>query len=239
MEIECVTFVSMLRAKCFDAFHFVRFLGAQPGDLLRHHGLRFVTSSVHIKAREEKAAMEKAAREKAALDEAAAKESARIKELEDSLATSESSSTKEVDAEKQTRRFPFMRKAKIPVESTAYQLESLTSPVPPMDDTGEFCMECKAKLEALHDAELPSTTPDTAKIPAGNEDLKQSAPADVQPSHSCPCEWFICDDELSKIRNFSIQVCRDFSTLAYDSAALYLCTRCYTTNLMYSLSGIE
>ncbi|KAG0572269.1 hypothetical protein KC19_VG080500 [Ceratodon purpureus] len=177
----------------------------KPGDLLRHHGLRFITSSVHVKVREEKAAMENAAREKAVQDEAAAKGTARIKELEDALATSDVSSAKEVNAEKQIRRFPFMRKARTPVELAAYQSESLTSPVLPVDDVDGFCVECKSTLEAPHDAELSSTTPDTANVPPGNERLKQDAPVDVQPLHSCPCEWFICDDELSKIRNVSIQ----------------------------------
>ena len=146
--------------------------------------------------------MEKAAREKAAQDEAAAKESATVKDLEDSPATSEASSAKEVDAEKETRRFPFLRKAKTPVESTAYQIESATDPA------DELCVECKSKLEALHDAEPSSTVPDATKILVVNEDLKQTASGDVQPSYSCPCEWFICDDELSKIRNFTIQVFR-------------------------------
>lgn len=159
--------------------------------------------------------MEKVAREKAAQDEAAAKESARIKELEGSSATSEASSAKEVDAEKQTRRFPFRRKAKIPVESTALRLESLPKEMPPLDDIAQLCMECKSTLEALHDVEPSSTLPDTITISVGSEDLKETAPTDVQPSRSCPCEWFICDDELSKIRNFSIQVCRTLTFLLY------------------------
>jgi hypothetical protein len=177
---------------------------------------------VHIRAREEKAAVEKAAREKAAmektarekaaLDEAAAKESARAKELEDSLPPSEASSATEVDAAKQTRRFLFMRKPKTPAESTACQIESLTSPAPPMDDADELCIECKSKLEASRDATPSLTMPDTTTIPAGNEDVKQTAPADVQRSYSCPCQWFICDDELSKTRNFSIQVYRNSPT---------------------------
>jgi len=180
---------------------------------------------VHIKAAEEKAAMEKAAREKAAEDEAAGKENARIQEPEDSLWDSEASSAnKEVDGPKQTSRFSFMKRSKIPIESTAYQLGSSPCKVMLVDDTDEVCMECKSKLEESDDI---NSTASTTTIPAGNEETK---PTDVQSSRSCPCEWFICDDELSKIRNFVIQVCRNSSMLSDDSP-VHAC--CCCSNLLF------
>lgn len=177
---------------------------------------------MHIKAAEENAAMEKAAREKEAQDEAAGKENARIKEPEDSLSNSEASSATEVDAEKRTSRFSFMKKSKIPIESTAYQLGSSPCKVLLADDTDEVCMECKSKLE-----EATPTTPGTTTTPAGNEETKQT---DMQTLRTCPCEWFICDDELSKIRNFVIQVCRNSSVLSDDFPALSLSTYRYGRN---------
>lgn len=173
---------------------------------MRHHGLRFITSSVHIKAAEEKAAMEKAIREKAAQDEAAGKENARIKEPEEEAKppTSEASNTKEDDnAEKGlSSRFSFMKKkAKMTAEPTAYQIVSSPCKVLLADDSDDVCMECKSKLEEAGEVTAGATLPTAAGI----EETKQS---EVQPVRSCPCEWFICDDDLSNIRNFVIQVCR-------------------------------
>lgn len=163
---------------------------------------------MHLKAAEEKAAMEKAAREKAAEDEAAGKENSQIEEPEDPSSNAEASSaTKEVDAEKWTSRFSFMKKSKTPIESTAYQLGSSPCKVLLADDTDEVCMECKSKLEV---SDNTVTMSGATTIPAGNEETK---PTDVQSSRSCPCEWFSCDDEPSKIRNFVIQVCRNSSMI--------------------------
>ena len=38
------------------------------------------------------------------------------------------------------------------------------------------------------------------------EDTKKGAAEDLQSSHSCPCEWFVCDDPSSSTRFFVIQV---------------------------------
>ena len=38
------------------------------------------------------------------------------------------------------------------------------------------------------------------------EDTKKGVAEDFQSSHSCPCEWFVCDDPSSSTRFFVIQV---------------------------------
>lgn len=210
-----------------NLMHFI-FCSVQPGDLLRHHGLRFITSSVHIKAAEQKAAMEKEVREKEAREKAAAEESAgeeisQVGEPHDSLPTAEASSiTKKADAEKWTSRFSFMKRSKTPTESTAYQLGSTPCKVVLADDTDDVCMECKSKLEIPDGC---ATTPAATTTPAGNEETK---PTDAQSSRSCPCEWFICDDELAKIRNFVIQV----STKIFINLSVIACGLSLWTNIL-------
>lgn len=175
---------------------------------------------MHIRAAEEKVAMEKAARKKAAEDEATDKENARIQEPEDTLSNSEASSAnKEVDVEQPTSRYSFMKRSKIPIESTAYQIGSSPCKVMLADDTDEMCMECKSKLEESDDTK---ETADTSLIPAGSQEAK---PTDVQSSRSCPCEWFICDDELSRTRNIVIQVC--FLMILLHSHVVTVAIHCF------------
>lgn len=191
---------------------------------------------MHIKAAEEKAALEKEAREKEAREkearekpaeeESAGEEISEVGEPQDLLPTAEaSSSTKKADAEKWTSRFSFMKRSKTPTESAAYQLGSTPCKVVLADDTDEVCMECKSKPEVPDDCVTTPVAPTTA---TGNEETK---PTDAQPSRCCPCEWFICDDELAKIRNFVIQV----STKILLNSFVIACGLSVWTNIFLSV----
>lgn len=171
----------------------------QPSDLLRLHGLRFITSSVHLKAAEEKAALEKAAREKAAQEEAAAKEIARLEELEQSSPSPEAISARPVNVPKHSRVFSLFR------NTTVHESEPLPSSLPLMD---ELCVECQSKLVSPVDTKVSANTSDSPVAPESHEDIVSSISAEAQPLHSCPCDWFICEEELSKTLNLSIKVCR-------------------------------
>lgn len=168
----------------------------KPSDLLRLHGLRFITSSVHLKAAEEKAALEKAAREKAAQEEAAAKEIARLEELEQSSPSPEAISARPVNVPKHSRVFSLFR------NTTVHESEPLPSSLPLMD---ELCVECQSKLVSPVDTKVSANTSDSPVAPESHEDIVSSISAEAQPLHSCPCDWFICEEELSKTLNLSIK----------------------------------
>lgn len=54
-------------------------------------------------------------------------------------------------------------------------------------------------------ASFIGATPVTTVV-AAEEETKQAVVKDLQSPHSCPCEWYVCDDEASHTRYFAIQV---------------------------------
>lgn len=166
----------------------------KPGNLLRNHGLRFINSSVHLKAAEEKEAMEKAAQDKAAGEEAG-----RLEKQEHSSSIAGVSIAKEVNVESQTTRLPLLKNVTIPLEPIPCRSESLPSSVPPEDTCDVSNMKSRSISVALDATEMKPITQGSTK-----KETKKSTSTDVHPIH-CPCEWFICDDESTSTRNFAIQ----------------------------------
>lgn len=55
-------------------------------------------------------------------------------------------------------------------------------------------------------ASLMATTDSVTAVVAAKEGVKQAVADDLKSMHSSPCEWFICDDDQSGTRFFVIQV---------------------------------
>ncbi|KAH1107140.1 hypothetical protein J1N35_010908 [Gossypium stocksii] len=54
-------------------------------------------------------------------------------------------------------------------------------------------------------ASLMATTDSVTAVVAAREEVKQAVADDLNSTHSSPCEWFICDDDQSGTRFFVIQ----------------------------------
>lgn len=55
-------------------------------------------------------------------------------------------------------------------------------------------------------ASFMATTDSVTAVVAAKEEVKQAVADDLKSALSSPCEWFICDDDLSGTRFFAIQV---------------------------------
>ncbi|XP_010556701.1 PREDICTED: uncharacterized protein LOC104825944 [Tarenaya hassleriana] len=64
-----------------------------------------------------------------------------------------------------------------------------------------------------HDvASLMTTTNSVTAVVAAEEDVKQAVADDLKSTHSSPCDWFICDDDHSHTRFFVIQGSESFAS---------------------------
>ena len=74
------------------------------------------------------------------------------------------------------------------------------------DDKKSSCVQYDMESELTSAvASFIGATPVTTVV-AAEEETKQAVVKDLQSPHSCPCEWYVCDDEASHTRYFAIQV---------------------------------
>ncbi|XP_062181254.1 phospholipase A1 PLIP3, chloroplastic-like [Phragmites australis] len=57
----------------------------------------------------------------------------------------------------------------------------------------------------MDEASFVATTNSMTSMVAAKEETKQAVADDLNSSRSCPCEWFICDDNLNSARYFVVQ----------------------------------
>lgn len=71
-------------------------------------------------------------------------------------------------------------------------------------------------------ASFMATTDSVTAVVAAKEEVKQAVADDLNSSLSSACEWFICDDDLSRTRLFIIQVGQWLTLLILLSCLIFL-----------------
>jgi len=182
-------------------------LSFQPANLLKFHGLRFVTSSVEKKAKSSNAEKEKAA-----------ENSKKPEEQLPDRATSLESSTIAGDNEKQSQNsYGIIPSSSYHIAASAASfLHSQTKNILPFGTPRAECgknpseeghvSEDDGGISCSEMASFVATTNSVTAVVAGKEEMKQAVAKDLNSAQSSPCEWFICDDDKSGTRYFVIQV---------------------------------
>jgi len=182
-------------------------LSFQPVNLLKYHGLRFVTSSLEKKAKSSNAEKEKAADnsdkpEEQLPDRATSLESSTIAESNEKQSENSygiSPSTAYHIAASAASFLQSQTKSILPFGTPKADIEKNPSEAGRVseDDGGISCSEM---------ASFVATTNSVTAVVAGKEEMKQAVAKDLNSANSSPCEWFICDDDKSGTRYFVIQV---------------------------------
>ncbi|XP_042475737.1 phospholipase A1 PLIP2, chloroplastic-like [Macadamia integrifolia] len=167
----------------------------KPGNLLKYHGLRFVTSSMEKK-------MQSKNGEKKVTP-------AQVQETE----SPEESS----DVEGQMKKNEHSTSASVAnhiVASAASYLHSQTKSIPPFKSSKAATEDSSPGGEGASDnidatrsevASFVATTNSVTAVVAAKEETKQAVAEDLNSANSNPCEWFICDDDQNETRFFVIQ----------------------------------
>ncbi|XP_019440680.1 PREDICTED: uncharacterized protein LOC109345881 isoform X2 [Lupinus angustifolius] len=175
----------------------------KPGYLLKHYGLRFVTSSIEKK-----------------------KLAATAEQNQASTATYEEESTEKDEGEgKEPKNCGYKISASAAYEiaaAAASYLHAQTRSILPFkssnDEIGEGSPE--ASNESVDDANKnkaqvaswKATSGSVTAVVAAKEEVKQAFADDMNSTSSSPCEWYICDDDRSCTRYFIIQGSESFAS---------------------------
>ncbi|KAH7836961.1 hypothetical protein Vadar_007880 [Vaccinium darrowii] len=169
----------------------------KPGNLLKSHGLRFVTSSLEKKEPAMKAEKENVL--------------AAVQEPEET--------SKEPEEEKNMGSRISASAAYHVAASAASYLQSRTKSIIPFtskssEDSPDKCRGMYGKVSTMDNevASFMATTDSVTAVVAAKEEVKQAVADDLNSSLSSPCEWFICDDDLSRTRLFVIQGSESFAS---------------------------
>ncbi|KAE9611850.1 putative galactolipase [Lupinus albus] len=160
-----------------------------PAKLLKHHGLRLVTSSIEKK------------------ELAAATVEYNPQEVE--------TNEKDEEEERKGQRdngYRISAAAAYHIAATAASyLHAQTRRVLPfkssdaVDDEGSLEGSSGSLDINTEMASLMATTDSMTAVVAAKEEVKQAVADDLNSTHSSPCEWFVCDDDQSGTRFFVIQ----------------------------------
>lgn len=155
----------------------------KPGKLLKHYGLRFVTSSLEKK-------------------ELAAKSEKNPQEVE-------SKEKQEETKEPNNGGYRISATAAYNIAaSAASYLHAQTKSILPFTSSNAATGEGSNESLNMMNPEVVSlmaTTDSVTAVVAAKEEVKQAVADDLNSTHSSPCEWFICDDNQSGTRFFVIQ----------------------------------
>lgn len=151
----------------------------QPGNLLRHHGLKLVTSSLEKKELALKAEKEKESAEN----------------LDKEANAAEAPQGEEADGGDEENR----------ISSTAYHIAASAASY--FHSQAKIILSFKSKqdgngVEDMMNGDMASMT----AVVAAEEEVKQAVADDLNSTLTSPCEWFICDDDRTATRFFVIQV---------------------------------
>ncbi|KAK7344391.1 hypothetical protein VNO77_13934 [Canavalia gladiata] len=165
----------------------------KPGKLLKHYGLRFVTSSI----------------EKKELAATAEKNPQKVE-------TDEKEGEEEVSEEPKNGRYKISATAAYNIAaSAASYLHTQTRSILPFKSSNavageglfEGSNESHESVNMINTevASLMATTDSVTAVVAAKEEVKQAVADDLNSAQSSPCEWFVCDDDQSSTRYFVIQ----------------------------------
>lgn len=201
----------------------------QPRNLLRNHGLRFVTSSVEKKEQAMKVEKEKL------LAEEGQKE---VKtELETQNHEAKETEQDEGGETKTTENRIISASAAYQIAaSAASYLHSHTKSIlhfnssKSMQNENSTQESGSSNVDTINQdvASLMATTDSVTAVVAAKEEVKQAVADDLNSISSSPCEWFICDDDESAVRFFVIQVGHFLMRIVFYAYGGY--------NLVYSSS---
>ncbi|XP_073064607.1 phospholipase A1 PLIP2, chloroplastic-like [Primulina eburnea] len=156
----------------------------KPDDLLRSHGLRFVTSSLEKKEQALKAKQENnPQKEERTSQDGEGNETGRANRISASSAYQIAASAASY-LHSQTKSMLHFKSS-----------NSNPSQTFPEDETGD--------VEDM--ASLMATTDSVTAVVAAKEEIKQAVADDLNSTSSSPCEWFVCDDDQKATRFFVIQ----------------------------------
>lgn len=173
----------------------------QPGRLLKHHRLRFITSSLDKKAEAEVKAKEAELSKKG------------LRSDKDKLTSKGdmgggSSSEGEASSITLGSEASSISSQTSSVSQTSTKVSGNVSGAHTTDTTDELTefhtSDHGEELRPTDEESLLAVVPVTAVVLA-EEETKLAATKDLQASSSCPCEWFVCDDESMQTRFFVIQ----------------------------------
>ncbi|PNX95226.1 alpha/beta fold hydrolase [Trifolium pratense] len=168
----------------------------KPGKLLKHYGLRFVTSSLEKKelaAKSEKNSQEVEVKEKSEKDH----QEVEVKE-------------KQVETKEPNNggyRISAATAYNIAASAASYLHTQTRSILPFKSSNAAAGEENNESLNMMNTevASLMATTDSVTAVVAAKEEVKQAVADDLNSTRSSPCEWFICDDNQSGTRFFVIQ----------------------------------
>ncbi|KAK2457087.1 alpha/beta-hydrolase superfamily protein [Trifolium repens] len=168
----------------------------KPGKLLKHYGLRFVTSSLEKK-------------ELAAKSE---KNPQEVEEKSEKIDQEVEVKVKEKQEEtKETNNAGYRISATVAYNiaaSAASYLHTQTRSILPFKSSNAVAGEENNESLNMMNTEVASlmaTTDSVTAVVAAKEEVKQAVADDLNSTRSSPCEWFICDDNQSGTRFFVIQ----------------------------------
>ncbi|KAJ7977640.1 Lipase [Quillaja saponaria] len=168
----------------------------KPGNLLKYHGLRFVTSSLEKKELAEKAEKNQVSAEIRQV-ESIAKDDVKLKEQKNSGYQISSSAAYQIAASAASYLHSRTRSI-LPFKSSEADVE---------EGLVEGQIENNDSINRMNTemASFMATTDSVTAVVAAEEEVKQAVADDLSSTHSSPCDWFICDDDQSGTRFFVIQ----------------------------------
>lgn len=201
----------------------------QPGNLLKSHGLRFVTSSLDKKEQALNAEKERllAQEKEDASVQIQDKEGGSVEvqearvSLEDTLEVIEEK--RDVNRTSQSPAYRIAASAASYLHSRATNLLALESatnllalkssktevsedPAKGGRSTGNVDMLDNFDMMSGDMASFMANTESVTSVVAAEDKIKQAVADDLNSTSHSPCGWFVCDDDLSATRFFIIQV---------------------------------
>ncbi|KAJ8573714.1 hypothetical protein K7X08_010225 [Anisodus acutangulus] len=177
----------------------------KPKNLLRNHGLRFVTSSFEkkeqaLKAEKEKAAAEDQEKKENEVSQTQVEEENTTNSVEgDGKTTSGnriSASTAYHIVASAASYLHSHTKSTLAFKSSKTNKNSSVTTIGRDDNIDAMNREV---------ASFMATSDSVTSVVAAKEEVKQAVADDLNSNHSSPCEWFVCDDDQSLTRFFVIQ----------------------------------
>lgn len=182
----------------------------KPENLLRNHGLQFVTSSLEKKEQAEQAL--KAEKEKAEAEGQEKKENEVVQ-----TQVEEKNTTNSVEGDRKTsgNRISASTAYHIAASAASYlhshtksiRLFKSSNSAPNKDSSPETTIGSDDNVVGRNRevASFMATSDSVTSVVAAKEEVKQAVADDLNSNHSSPCEWFVCDDDESLTRFFVIQ----------------------------------
>ncbi|KAK9084313.1 hypothetical protein Scep_030784 [Stephania cephalantha] len=170
----------------------------KPENLLKHHRLRFVTSSIERKkAHSINAEKDETPTQALEMED---KPNEQVKEDKDQI-------TKDTNRISASAAYHIAAIAASYLQNRTRDILPFRSPKPIGEELEEGCSRANESAEIANSepASFVETTNSLTAVVAAEEEVKQAVAQDLNSVHLSPCEWFICDDEKNRTRIFVIQ----------------------------------